>query len=259
MYKKYFFFLFLPIFLSGCGNLKSVETTEGQSFYIDSEKNESEYWMTTDNLLQDAFDKHDLLAEKSQAVIQDEYAQEEMWEMSDEERKRNVIAKYTVRGEVYELVGTSYASSDDTIPEQFSIVKNGETIFNAPMCFGAEGPIRELGYIENKLTFTFAVGNCQGTDVYLDGKTINAEYSVEGSAFPFFYQGKLGFIAKEDGKDYVYFNGKKVSESFYNIPTSQCCMSISPLLTLYENGAFIFRASQGKEYYLVEIDLNKYL
>lgn len=259
MYKKYILFLFLPIFLSGCGNLKSVPTTHGQSFLIDSEKNEFEYWLNTDTLLQDAFKKHDFLAEDSNSISFFEPAQEDWNNSTKEAIENNILTNHTIRGEVYQLVGTSYASPDDNIPEEFSIVKEGKTLFNAPMCFGAEGPIVELGYIENKLTFTFAAGNCQSTNVYLDGKTINEQYGVEGSAFPFFYQGKLGFIAKEDGKDYVYFNGQKVSESFYTIPTHQCCMSISPLLALYENGAFVFRASQGTEYYLVEIDLNKYL
>jgi len=258
--QKLSVFIVSILFLAGCSwnNFASTPTSHGQAFQLEREKNEEEYWIDTDVLLTELFEKHDLLSEKSQPAQFFEPAKQS-WDITNEEAKNNIITKYLIRSDVYELVGTSYISDDDNIPQEFSLVKNGQVIFTAPMCFGAEGPIRNFGYVQDKLTFTFATDGCGATNVYYDGKTFNEQYMVEGSEYPFLYQGKIGFIGRQEGKEYVYFNGQKVSEEVYDIPTYQCCLSIAPLIMLSENGAFLFRAQQGEDYIIVEIDLNKYL
>ncbi len=270
MNKKYLAIVFaFSLFLSGCGflNIESIPSHNSFSFAIPPSQNESEYWMYTEKLIQDVKKKYDLMSEKSVEVKSFESAVKS-WDLTNEEVKRNVVTKYIIGNETYELVGVKFANPTDNIPEEFAVQLNGKVLFQKPMCFGAEGPIQDVRKINGKLAISYVEGTCKYNgekeinsrmNIFYDGKTLNEEYTVEGSQYLFSYKDTIGFVVTEGDKHYIFFNGQKISEAFDSIPTTQCCASISPLLNVYENGAFLFRGSKENIYYLTEIDLNKYL
>lgn len=169
--------------------------------------------------------------------------------------------------DTYKLIDINRVKTD-TIAEEYAITKNGKEIYRSKMCYGAEGPIQDVRNIDGKVAFTFVEGSCNydgkaetqsRMNIFYDGKTINDVYGVNESHFLFSYKGKLGFVTKIEGKEYIYFNGKKASSAFDSIPTHQCCDSPESILKVYDNGAFLFRGSIDKDYYLEEVDLNKFL
>lgn len=177
--------------------------------------------------------------------------------------------------DTYKLVDLNNLKSG-TVAEEYAITKNGKEIYRSKMCYGAEGPIQDVRDVDGKAAFTFSQGMCvydgkseknARMNIFYDGKTMNEVYNVDEARFLFAYKGKLGFVAnnKTTQKNYIFFNGKKISDDFISIPTHQCCDSIDPIVDVYENGALVFRAADKEgikdyqDYKMVEVDLNKFL
>ena len=183
----------------------------------------------------------------------------------------NLIYKFTIDDENYELIGTEFKNDGDTIPVKFAIEKNGQKIFEDEMCFGADGPIKNFTKINGKISFTFT-GPCMNdenkvmakSNIFYNGKTFNETYNIEESYHLFSFKEKIGFVGKNNEKYYIYFDGKKISNGYEYILSDGCC-AVPYLLEVYENGVLAFLAIDDRdrdgsfENYIVEIDLNKYL
>ena len=100
-------------------------------------------------------------------------------------------------------------------------------------------------------------------NILYDGETFNEKYNVQASSYLFAYSGKFGFVGKRAGAEYVFFDGKPISQSFSDIVTRACCAYPSPYIKVYDNGALLFTAFRevdGKrKSLLVAVDLNEYL
>lgn len=159
-----------------------------------------------------------------------------------------------------------------------TLIKDGKEIFTSVVCQGTyDQPLVHFTKVLEKLTFDFFEGLCynenQETEnkksayaspnIFYDGTTINQRYSVEGSYRLFDYKGKLGFIEVSQGKQYIFFNGKRLSTGYDYIRSYFNSDYIFPLFEIYDNGALIFVAHNGKDnyknYYFVQIDLNSFV
>jgi len=162
--------------------------------------------------------------------------------------------------QILSIDNESYTVNSNPENQAYSIKKDGEEIFSSPMCFGANGPISEARLINNSLSFTFLEGSCEETksNIFYKGKTINASSGAEASHFLFSYKDKLGFVEKSNGQEYVYFDNRKISKPFDLITTTGCC-GIPWYFKVYENGSLLFLGQRDADYYLTEVNLNKFL
>lgn len=214
-------------------------------------------WSSTEVVSEALTEQHELLLEKGKEI---EFPKAER--MSINSKQSDVVGEYSLGGKQYELV----VDGNPLVGEQYSLRENEKEIVSLPMCYGADGPLNDLRLVESKIALSYRSA-CITKDnlvsaksnIFYNGKTFNETYKVDESHFLFSYEGKLGFVAKIKDKEFIYFNGKQISKEYDSIPTSHCCMTIWPIFKVYDNGALVFRAKQGEDYYVTEIDLNKHL
>ncbi len=127
--------------------------------------------------------------------------------------------------------------------------------------------VEEAVVVLNSPAFTFYDVAEEGPlhrNIWYNGETLNEAHSIEGSSHLFSYEDKLGFVAENDGNDFIYFNGQQVSEDFEVIQTHEREMGPSSdllnyPLEVYENGILVFVGQREGVYYVVEVDLDEYL
>ncbi len=170
------------------------------------------------------------------------------------------------RHEIINGIMTSQA--DLSAPEIWSVYVNKRLLFSAPMYFGAEGPVLQRRIVAGKPAVTFR-RDLRGTvtqdapspsdiplDTFYDGSFLSDRYWIEGSHGLFSYKGIIGFVGKQDGKEYVFYNGVPVTEAFDAIRTHSCCMVPRTDLRVYDDGSLYFAGERGKYVYHTKVDLN---
>jgi len=149
----------------------------------------------------------------------------------------------------------------------YSIFKNGKEIFSHKMYFGAESVVEDASIILNSPAFTFydlkewkdENNPAVRRNIWFNNETVNEKYSVEASSHLFSYKDKVGFVGEKDGKNFLFFNGQKISQDFDEIRTNSCCAIFAYPIELDEDGILFFLAKRGEKYFFVEINLNEYL
>lgn len=260
--KKYFISFFLiSILLTNCNLTKQEKVIADYPLLKLPDYEAAGVWETTDDMVKRFQMGQNLLSKTGKELIF-KRAEETLTGLPN-----GIVGIYKDGKDIYKVIAVNQVKTD-TIAEEYAITKNGKEIYRSKMCYGAEGPIQDVRNIDGKVAFTFVEGSCNydgkpeiqsRINIFYDWKTINDLYNVDESRFLFSYKGKLGFVAKIKEKEYIYFNGKKASSAFGSIPTHQCCDSPEPVFKVYDNGAFLFRGSIDKDYYLEEVDLNKFL
>ena len=154
----------------------------------------------------------------------------------------------------------------DITQYQFSFYEGKRKLFSAPMEFGSDGPIQRVDLVEGKPAVSFRRAlelpasdkELPKTtfDVFYNGTFFDEHFGVDGSHAVFTYRGKIGFIGRKGGKEYVYFDGKPVSKAFNVIRTSACCAAPMTELHVFDNGALVFVGERKGYGILTEIDLN---
>jgi hypothetical protein len=177
-------------------------------------------------------------------------------ELTETDKQKGVIQKYTAGTDVYELRGGGFGT-------WYSIYKNGDLLFKRNMEYGADGPVIDWRIVEGKPAFTLrtscpvinSVQTCI-SDIFYGGQFINEKYNVEDARYLFAYDGKIGFVAKDpDGKDRIFFDGTFITEPFDTIHAHNCCSIQQILPTVYENGVLLFYGSRDEKDYLAEVKL----
>lgn len=175
---------------------------------------------------------------------------------------------YSSSGHTLSAVYTGYGKSMNALSDyEWTLYEDGKKLFSAPMEYGSDGPIRSVDMVNGKLAVSFrrvvdlpasAQEIAKNTsDVYYDGEFFNERYGVEASHDAFSYNGKIGFIAALQGKEYVVYDGVPVSKSFDAIRTKACCATPASRLRLFDNGAFVFVGERNGYAVLTEIDLEQ--
>lgn len=140
------------------------------------------------------------------------------------------------------------------------------------MLFGATGPVHDWKIVlgEPAFAFTEFKGYVNGPadkegprksayNTWYKKETMNEKYRLDGSYYLFSYKDKIGFVAIKDNKKHIFFNRYKVSGDFDEIRTYSCCAIMPYPLKIYDNGILFFMGKRGEKYFLVEVNLNKYL
>ena len=182
-------------------------------------------------------------------------------------KEKDIFYKYVSEKDIYILTqSTKEGYIDETKP--INLMKDGKVIFSGIVCQGTfDYPLIYMRLVEGKLTFDYLDGPCFNEqtneyahmNIFYEGRNINKEYSFKRSRYLFSYKGKIGFIIEEENQDYLYFNGKKISSGFDVIRSYSHEDPSPPLLKIFDNGALLFGARKGKDNYIGEIDLNKFL
>ncbi len=182
-------------------------------------------------------------------------------------KEKDIFFKYISEKDIYILIQSSKEGYiDETKP--INLMKDGKVIFSGVVCQGTfDYPLIYMRLIKGKLAFDYLDGPCfdeqtnkyAHMNIFYEGRNINKEYGFKRSRYLFSYKDKIGFIIGEENQEYLYFNGKKISSGFDVIRSYNHEDPSPPLLKIYDNGALLFGARKGKDNYLGEIDLNKYL
>ncbi len=154
---------------------------------------------------------------------------------------------------------------------QWTLFKNEQAIFSAPMNYSTEGPIVSFTVLEGHPAVTFQRDLRQGVlddngpkpgevtqDTYYQGKMLNETYDLEASHGLFVFKGMIGFVGKREGKEFLFFNGKAVTKPFDAIRTESCCAVPHFPVEVHDNGAVVLVGERGDNAYLTEVDLNEY-
>ena len=142
-------------------------------------------------------------------------------------------------------------------------MKNGKEISRRILYLDNEGYIKNAAIAngESAITLSEIVGKDEKIvmNILYNNEDINQKYHLEESREVFVFQNEIGFIGKENGQDFIFFNGKKVSAGFDGIPTHGCCMMPSYPFEIDSSGILSFVGKRGTESFFGEVDLNKYL
>lgn len=160
-----------------------------------------------------------------------------------------------------------YAIGSINNDDNYSIFKNEEEIFSHKMFSGVEGVVGDASIVLDSPAFTFC--DLKGWkdennpvvhyNIWYKGETMNEKFGVETSLFLFSFKDTVGFVGKNNGKNFLFFNSQKISQDFDEIRTSSCCGEFAYPIEIDENGILFFLAKRGGKYFLVEVNLNEYL
>lgn len=279
MAKRLFILLFGGfIFLQGCAvgvqptalsTSSSDETAQVQDLkypFSAEEIENTSYWSNIDGLLEKVQENEDFKFPQGQEIVFPQAKEVSRYDQIGAEDWENLEKSFVFDDKTYNLFAMD---SGTVISEKYKILDDqGATLFEAPMNYGAEGPIIDFRLVNELPAFTYRAGTYDNSteNIFYNGETMNEKYGLSGSHFLFSYKDKLGFVTQKDGKEYIFFNSKIVSEGYDQIPTSSCCMTLPEVFKLYDNGALVFRAVNNKDdsglfhdYWVVEVDLNPYL
>ncbi len=178
--------------------------------------------------------------------------------ITEQDRLAGIIEKTEVAGDQYTLGHPLNADSS-----LYEVQKNGRPLFQTKMAVAADGPILEQRLIDNEPAFTFTshcsvnaenAVICQ-TDSWYRGSLLSEQFGVQNPRYPFVYKGKIGFVASDQGRDRIFYDGAFVTPAFDEIWIHNCCSYTEILPTLYENGTLLFYAKRQSQTYLVEVSL----
>lgn len=179
---------------------------------------------------------------------------------SEKDLANGILERYTWGEDTYEL----RQKPRDIANSVYQIFHNGQLLFEESMDFSAEGPIQDWRIVDGKPAFTFYAGctyennyeSCS-SDIWYDGYLVSEKFSVQNPRYLFSYNGKLGFVATNSGKDSIFYDGAFITPGFTTIWTHNCCAMLEILPTVYENGTLLFYARRDGKDYIVETALDK--
>lgn len=150
-----------------------------------------------------------------------------------------------------------------TEEEQTALEENGPPVVTTDIDYAPQFQqtgIRKIAFINNvpAITLQRFKNHVSITDIYYDTGFLTDQFAVDEVKYIFMYKEKIGFVGREDLKEYIFYDGKKVSEAFDTITTESCCTEPRPIIEIYDNGAFVFVGKRGQELYFTEVDLNQY-
>jgi hypothetical protein len=130
---------------------------------------------------------------------------------------------------------------------EYQFSKNGEVIveINAPMI--TSDPNRHLWNIGGQAVWELL------TDppvIFVDGVNLNEKYQWEGSYFPYEVNGKLIYIARQNGKFHIVYDDEVLGPEFDEISMAYCCAKIS---VVYGNDQYWFLGTRAGTQYVVLI------
>jgi len=161
---------------------------------------------------------------------------------------------YKIHGEQYSIIGRNTGKK---------YIYKGQTIlFEGDMYDGSDGPVLDVSLIKNKPAFNIMLGSSPENaraDIFYENEFFNEKYKVDHSRQVFTYKDKIGFIATKNDKTYIHFNGALISHTYDRIRTTSCCAVSAYPFSLFEEGILLFVAKRGEKFYLVRVDLNKYV
>jgi hypothetical protein len=106
----------------------------------------------------------------------------------------------------------------------YELLKNGDVILRTSAPLITFDPNRNFWNIEGKLVWELIT---QPPVIIVDGVNFNEVYHLEGSFFPYEINGKLIYIAKENGKYRIVYDKKVIGPDFDEISMAYCCAKIS--------------------------------
>lgn len=141
----------------------------------------------------------------------------------------------------------------------FAVYDGENKLFERHMCApnkAADDGISLLS-VNEKLAVTFY--ECSGDDffsnIYYDQIYINEAYNVTDATYLFSWNEQMGFVAKQQDKYYIFYNGQPVSPGFDKIHTKNCCAVHQILPTLFNNGVLVFYGSRDGQALIGEVKL----
>jgi len=87
-------------------------------------------------------------------------------------------------------------------------------------------------------------------NIYYNWELFNEKYKVDSSKKLFIYNWKVGFIAEKNWKQFIIFDWKQVSNSFDEIRTQTCCMSMAYPFHILDKWLLIFVFKRDWKYFI---------
>jgi len=129
----------------------------------------------------------------------------------------------------------------------YKLLKNGKIILKESTRFTTYDPNLGFWNIGGKLVWE--LGGWTSV-IVVDGIDFNEQYQLQGSYKPHEIKGKLIYIARQNGKLHVVYDGQAIGPEFDDISMPNCC----GMVWLYRgNGQYWFLGSRGGEKVLVSI------
>jgi len=130
---------------------------------------------------------------------------------------------------------------------RYQLLKNGKVILRMTPGFMTSDPNRNVWNIGGKLVWELAGYT---TVIVVDGVDFNQKYQLEGSYFPYEINGKLIYIAKQNGKYQIVYDDEILSPEFDQISMAYCCGMVS----VYSgSGQYWFVGTRGGTKFVVSI------
>jgi hypothetical protein len=180
----------------------------------------------------------------------------------------DICGKQRYNCELFKYNQDIYKVDFDKESERYNFYKNDEIIFSDDMFMITNGPILEFGIIDEKLFFTYNKldnsevkkledGSIQGhIETYFNGELLTEKYNYSSIKKVFVYKDKIGFLGIKNGKTYIFYNGKEITNGFDRIEVYPCC-AVPSLFELYlEKGEIWFLARRDGKNYIVYKNLN---
>lgn len=129
----------------------------------------------------------------------------------------------------------------------YKFFKNGKLVVEMYAPMGSYDPNVNLWSIGGKPVWE--LGGMQPV-IVVDGVNFNEEYQLEGSYFPYDINGKLIYIAKQNGRFHIVYDGHAIGQEFETISMRYCCGSIG---VEYGHGQYWFFGTRDGRQYIVLI------
>ncbi len=134
--------------------------------------------------------------------------------------------------------------------DEYVLSKNGVTISFLTGNFYAHSPNIGLSEIDGKLAWEFA-DQSKATIIY-DGQDVRRTMGVDKAQRPYALRNKLIFIARKNGKNFVVYDGKKLTPEFDKVFVAYCCEGA--MYSPYGGpGFYIFNGTRNGQNYLVKV------
>jgi hypothetical protein len=131
-----------------------------------------------------------------------------------------------------------------------TLYRNGQPIRSLTGTMTAFDPGVALRNLDGKVAWEFAGGDV-ATVIY-DGQDLREEFGVAEARRPHTIRGKLIFVARQDGKAFVVYDGRRIGPDFDEIFTAYCCM-IGLSSVRFGRDAYAFVARRDGTPYVVLI------
>jgi hypothetical protein len=130
----------------------------------------------------------------------------------------------------------------------YELIKNGEVLLKINPGFWTYDPNINFWNFEGKLVWELS-GSFTSV-IIVDGVNFNEKYQLEGSYFPYEINGKLIYIAKQNGKFHIVYDEKTTGPAFDEISMAYCCAMVS---VNYGNGQYWFVGRRAETKFIVSI------